>query len=88
MLLVLQIALLIGMIKLLIETEKPLLCAGIYAGVAVVISLAVGTPFLAVMLGGAITFGFVFGWFWLLLRVGEGPVWWCVLIAGLVLPCC
>ena len=83
---ILQIAVLIGLIKLLIETEKPLLCAGIYAGLTLLLGAIFGAPIIALLISTAIAFGYSFGWFWLLVRVGEGTLWWVVLIGGLLVP--
>ncbi len=53
----LKILLLVALIKLLLTTRKPFLCAGIYTGLWLVLSLIAGTPLLNLLLVGAIGFG-------------------------------
>jgi hypothetical protein len=84
-----KIIVLIALIKLLIATDKPLLCAGLYTfvgfafGMLAVISGQ--APFLAVLLITPIRFGLSSLYFWLLDRIGGGILWWIVLILGLAI---
>jgi len=82
---IVKILVLVGLIKLLLVTEKPMLCAGIYTGVAFLFSLLVGKPFLAVLIGSAIGFGLALLYFWLLNRFRDTGIFWVVLILGLVI---
>lgn len=82
---IVKILMLVGLIKLLLVTEKPMLCAGIYAGVAFLFSLLVGNPFLAVLIGSTIGFGLALLYFWLLNRFRDTGIFWVVLILGLVI---
>jgi hypothetical protein len=79
-----KILLLTGLIRLLIETEKPFLCSGLYAGGAFVIGLIFGVPLVPLVIGTALAFGLASLYFWLLNRfLGSGAVWWLILILGL-----
>lgn len=86
MFLALQLAVLIGCLKLLVDTERPAMCAGILAGVGGLLALVGGNPLLAVVISTAISFAYCFGWFWLLVRVGSGSIWWLIVAVGLLLP--
>ncbi len=86
MLIAIQLALLVGCLKLLVETERPAVCAGIFTGVTGLLTLFAGNPLLAVLVGTAISFAYCFGWFWLLVRIGSGGIWWFIVAAGILLP--
>ena len=78
---------LVALIKILIETEDPKLCAGIYTGLLAVILLLFGTPWLSLLLTLAISGAYCFAYFWLLARfLGAGMIWWLILIAGIIAP--
>ena len=85
MILLIKILVLVSLIKLLLVTEQPILCAGIYTAIRFIFSLIFGFPFLAVLIGSAIGFGLAFLYFWLLDRFRETGVFWIVLILGLVI---
>jgi hypothetical protein len=71
-----------ALIRLLLATSKPFLCSGIYTAVSVIFGLAIGTKFLAVLVGGAIVFGLTSLYFSLLDRFEDSTgLFW--LIAGL-----
>jgi len=59
------IALFVAVLKLLAQTERPCLCAGILAGGGFVLALASGNSFLAALLGTALAFAYFSGLFWL-----------------------
>ena len=81
-----RIAVLIGLIKLLVETENPFLCSGIYAGVGFVLRLAGGNPLFPVLLATSISFGLASLYFWLLHRFsGSGALWWLILVLGILI---
>jgi hypothetical protein len=86
MLTLIQLVVLIGCLKLLVDTERPAMCAGILAGSGGVLSLIGGNPVLVVVIATALSFAYCFGWFWVLVRVGGGLLWWLVLAAGLLVP--
>ncbi|MBI1317380.1 MAG: hypothetical protein GC168_00340 [Candidatus Hydrogenedens sp.] len=82
-----QILLLAGCIKLLVETERPLLCAALYAGFGLVFGLVfaltgdVGIAPLLVAAG--MRFAVVSVYFLLLNSMGDGGLWWAVLVLGM-----
>jgi len=80
-----KIAFLIILLQLLHRTNKPILCAGIYSGLAFVTALMFGSPFLPVLLFSA--FGFLLAWlyFWLLDRLEGSFFWWIVMFGGLAI---
>jgi hypothetical protein len=65
---IIKLLLLWGLIKLLIETNSPLLCAGIYAGAAFIFSVVSGLSLGPLLLGTAISFALAYVYFWLLDR--------------------
>lgn len=77
------------MIRLLIATDKPLLCAGLYTFVGFALGLlaVIGgqAPFLALLLVTVIRFALSGLYFWSLDRIGEGILWWIVLVLGLAI---
>ena len=84
--LAIKVFVLAAMIRLLIATDKPLLCAAIYAGSA----FAVGSVFrdyimrVAMMAGLAFIAAFVY--FWILDRLDSSSViWWVVAVVGVPL---
>ena len=82
-----QILVLIGLVRLLVETENPLLCASLYTGLSVIFGFLFGDGVTGALLNGALGFVFSFAYFWLLDRLaGTGLLWWAVLVGGLVGP--
>lgn len=84
--LILKIFMLIALIKILLATDKPFLCAGLYTGVIFVLGLAFGNPIEVMLIAAVISFVLASVYFWLLSRFEDsGFVWWLILIAGLLL---
>ena len=81
-----QALMLVALIRLLIETEKPLLCAGIYAGLSLFLGLLLGGGLVGVLIGAAVGFGYSFVWFHFLNRSDRSGIWWVVFFAGLAAP--
>ena len=80
-----QIVILIGLLRLLVETENPLLCASLFTGLSVLLGFLFGAGVLGALLGGAIAFVYSFAYFWILDRlVGAGLLWWAILVGGLI----
>ena len=81
--------LLASLIRLLIATDKPFLCSGLYTfalfALGLLSVLSGQATFLALLLGMAIVFVLSSLYFWLLYRIGEGLWWWTVLILGLAI---
>lgn len=80
-----NIIILVGLIRLLIATEKPFLCSGIYAVAYFFVGMYYGAPFLK--WSGLTLIAFILSslYFWLLNRNdGFGFNFWLIFIAGLI----
>jgi len=86
MIIIAKIFILIGLVRLLIATSKPLLCATIYASAGFIFGLLVGVPFLQMLIASIVGFGLATLYFWLLNRFEDNHVlWWIILIVGLLI---
>ena len=76
---------LLGLVRVLLVTEKPLLCSGIYAAFAFLLVLATESSITgAALLGVALVFGYATVYFYLLSQFeSHEPYWWIVLVAGI-----
>lgn len=72
---------LIALIQILLQTNKPFLCSGIYAAVAAILSLFLGQGLSGALVSGAFAFVLASLYFWLLDRF-EGSFWWWIIAAG------
>jgi hypothetical protein len=79
-----RILILVALIRLLIETNKPFLCSGIYAGFVTVFALIIGRGIGAVV-AGLLAFFLSSAYFWLLDRFEDTILFWIVMIAGLLI---
>lgn len=71
---------------MLLATDKPFLCSGIYAGVAFLLGLIFGNPFLVVLIHASISFLLASVYFWSLDKLdGSEVLWWLVAIVGIVI---
>jgi len=82
MLMVLRIITLVGLVKLLLITEKPLWCAGVYAVLTSVWGLAFGWHLMEILLVLPISLGLALLYFWLLCRFQDGVLFWVIMILG------
>lgn len=83
---ILRIVFLGALVKILLETEKPFLCSGIYAFIGFLFRLIVGIPLLNTLISTAISFALASLYFWLLNRFSEsGWLFWLILIFGLAI---
>jgi hypothetical protein len=82
MILGIKLIILVSLIRLLLATESPLLCAGLFTGAGVVFGAVTGNPFLVILIAMVIRFALASLYFWLLSRT-EGFLWWIILICGL-----
>jgi len=83
---IIKFILLAALVRLLLETDKPFLCSGIYAGVAFLLGLVFGIPILVVLIHASISFVLASIYFWLLDRLdGSEVLWWLVAIGGIVI---
>ena len=81
---IVNVFILAGLVKFLIESEQPLLCAGLYAVIHLLIGLMFGAPFWLMVILSTIILAVAALYFWLLDKLeGSGPVWWLVFILGL-----
>ena len=83
MMLILKVALLVGLIRLLISTSKPLLCAGLYTTAIAIAAFMLQAPVQAVAISAGIAFIISFVYFWLLNRFHSGLLYWLFLIIGM-----
>ncbi len=83
---VIKLLLLGTLIRLLIASEKPLLCSSIYAAVILILGLAVEKHAGGVLLSAGVGFALASLYFWMLNRLDTGsPAWWGVAFVGLVI---
>ena len=84
---IIKFILLAASVRLLLATDKPFLCSGIYAGAAFALGLVFGSPFLAVLIHASVSFVLASVYFWLLDRLdGSSEVlWWLVAIGGILI---
>ena len=83
---IIKFIILAALVRLLLATDKPFLCSGIYAGVAFFLGLVFGNPFLPVLIHASIAFVLASIYFWLLDRLDSSEVlWWLVAIVGIAI---
>ena len=83
---IIKFVLLAGLVRLLLATDKPFLCSGIYAAVAFFFGLILGHSFLTVLLSASISFVLASIYFWLLDRLdGSEALWWLVAVVGILI---
>lgn len=81
-----KIILLVALIRVLVITDKPLLCSGIYSALALVFGLLSGHSILAVVITAVIGFGLASLYFWALSRLEDSQgLWWLVAIGGILI---
>jgi hypothetical protein len=84
--LILKAILIVALVRVLMLTDKPLLCSGLYTAVVFLLGMAFGAPMEALLIGAVIAFLLSSLYFWLLSRFEDsGLLWWVILIAGLVI---
>ena len=82
--LILNVFILAGLVKFLVESEQPFLCAGLYTASHVFLGLMFGQSLWYVVIFGAVILVVSTLYFWLLDKLeGSGAVWWLVFILGL-----
>ena len=80
--------LLISLVRVLVATDKPFLCAGIYAGAVLMLGLIFSHPFLSVLIQASGSLVLTCIYFWLLDRLeGNEVLWWLVAIIGIGIVC-
>jgi len=83
MFIIIRFFLLAALVKLLLETEKPVLCAGIYTSLGVILHLVLGWGLVPLLIATATAFALAWLYFWLLYRLQESIWFWIVLVGGL-----
>lgn len=77
---------LIGLVKLLLVTNKPFVCAGIYTFTVLLFMLLLGCGFETIFFRSVIAFTISSIYFWLLKRLQDfGATWWMVAIGGVII---
>jgi hypothetical protein len=71
-----------SLVKVLLKTNKPALCAAIYVAMGFVVGLMFGRSFIPLVIGSAIAFALAYLYFWLLNRFEESGVFWVILVLG------
>jgi hypothetical protein len=83
--LIFKILVLVALVRLLIATNKPWVCAGVYAGIAAVSAMmSTGNLTTALVTTGIGFFGSGV-YFWLLNRFDGSFIWWIILVVGIVI---
>lgn len=85
MYLIIQVLVLVGFVRLLLATGNPILCAGIYAGIGLVLKLLFGVSVLWAVPLAAAAFFLAWLYFWLLNRTHGSVLFWLILFAGFLL---
>ncbi|RZF90965.1 hypothetical protein EXT42_16195 [Pseudoalteromonas sp. CO302Y] len=83
--LIFKILILVALLKLLINTERPSLCAGIYTAIVLLFNLMFGLGFITSIVGAAISGVLALIYFWLLNHFRGTAIFWLVLILGLAI---
>jgi hypothetical protein len=84
MLFFVKVLLIASLVKLLIQTNKPVWCAEIYAAFVFIMALIFGKPLIVVIIASAIAFCLAFLYFWLLNKFEDSGLFWLILILGLL----
>jgi len=79
-----RLLLLVGLIRLLIETNKPFLCSGIYGAVVAVFALISGHG-VGALVAGVWAFLLSSVYFWLLDRFDGSILFWVIMVLGLLI---
>jgi hypothetical protein len=83
---ILKILLIVGLIKLLQQTHKPLLAASIYVGIRLFFSVLLGHSFGYLMIGSFVAGALASLYFWLLdYFEGSGMIFWIIALGGLLI---
>lgn len=85
---IIKIFVFIALIRVLVTTDSPLLCSGLYAIAVFLLGLAFGMafgqPLSFVLIRTGVAFVLASLYFWLLSRFEDsGFLWWIIMIAGL-----
>ena len=80
---IIKILVLVGLIQLLLATNKPFFCATIYAGMGFLLGLMWGRPIDTLFVPALMAFALSSIYFHLLDRFeGSGILWWIIMAGG------
>lgn len=83
---IIKFIVLAALVRLLLASNKPFLCSGIYAGITFFLGLILSLPFQAVLIHASVAFVLASIYFWLLDKLdGSEVLWWLVAIAGIAI---
>ncbi len=83
---IIKFVIIAALVRLLIMTDNPWLCSGIYTAIIFILSLISGAALVPALIATAITFVIVSIYFLLLNRFETGSaIWWIIGIGGVVL---
>jgi len=83
---VLNLLLLAALVKLLLHSNSPSLCAGFYAVGNLVVNHLTGHSFTTCLITAAVIFAVTFIYFWLLNHFEDNNlIWWPIAVVGAVL---
>lgn len=78
-----NLIILFGLVKLLLLTQKPFLCSGIYAVITLALSLLFENQLMPSLTVAVLSFALASLYFWILNRLeGSGIIWWIACAAG------
>lgn len=80
---IVKIILLVGLLKLLDVSNKPLLCSGIYTSVIFIFGILSENPLVPVLISSFIAFALSSLYFFLLDRFQGNVIYWIIMIGGL-----
>ena len=81
---ILKIILMVALIKVLLASDQPFLCSGLYAAGVLLMNLLFGNGFIVALIAGGVGLVLASLYFWLLSRFeGSGLLWWGILVVGL-----
>jgi len=82
---IIRVFLLAALVKLLLEIDRPVVCAAIYASLGLILRLLIGWHLVPLLIATAIAFALAWLYFWLLYRTQETVWFWIILVGGLVI---
>ena len=78
-----KVIILVALTRLLIMTDKPFLCTGLYAAAVVGLGLSTGVPVTTIAISGGISNAVFGAYFWLLNRFHSGILYWLIFVLGI-----
>ncbi|HEY3416243.1 MAG TPA: hypothetical protein VGM23_05100 [Armatimonadota bacterium] len=85
MFIIAKVLILVGLFRLLSETDKPFVCSGLYGAAVLLLGLAAGSSASALLLSTLIALAVSSLYFWALSKLDGTLFWWPVMIVGLAM---